>query len=373
MNRVRKFFTLVFPSMLAGGLLFGSAFGHASAGPDASMGFWPAPSDGSGGGASGSDRAHRARAPRTAQAPHPTPRPAPRPVPPAPPAPPEPPSPPHGAKRGVSFMFHDGKLRVDGIDDFARQQIDAVRQMMRSNPNIPPAVRAKVLARLDKARAGIDRRLRNLSVSDLDQFGDEMDKMGDEIEKAMEGLEEEMEQLGEQLGKDFTKKFAKDFAKNFSPGQFKFDFHSDSDDSDPGHSNDGSSSDDDDDDHDSSAALSTDVDIDVDADLSDAVRDLKGMSLKPAQRDQLVKIRTTSERSVASAKKQLDDASHRLEVALGDLNTSMTDIERYVDQISSHEAAIRKARLLAWVQARRVLDDGQRQKIEAAAAKKKHR
>ena len=46
------------------------------------------------------------------------------------------------------------------------------------------------------------------------------------------------------------------------------------------------------------------------------------------------------------------------------------EITRLVDQISAQEAVIRKSRILAWAQARRVLDDGQRKKIEDAAKKK---
>ena len=46
----------------------------------------------------------------------------------------------------------------------------------------------------------------------------------------------------------------------------------------------------------------------------------------------------------------------------------MTDAEvaKYVDQISAQEAALRKARLLAWVSARRLLDTAQKAKLQAA-------
>ena len=59
-----------------------------------------------------------------------------------------------------------------------------------------------------------------------------------------------------------------------------------------------------------------------------------------------------------------------LRAALGNPATSDADITRLVDQISAQEAVIRKARILAWAQARRVLDDGQRKKIEDASKKK---
>jgi hypothetical protein len=80
-----------------------------------------------------------------------------------------------------------------------------------------------------------------------------------------------------------------------------------------------------------------------------------------------VRLRTTYDRQIAVARKQLEDASQRLEEAIRDPRTSDTEIARYVDQVSAHEAEIRKARLLTWVSARRLLDDTQRKKIEDAA------
>jgi hypothetical protein len=117
--------------------------------------------------------------------------------------------------------------------------------------------------------------------------------------------------------------------------------------------------------------MAPDVDIDVDdSDLKDAIQDLKDVALKPAQRDAIGKLRADSDKTVAVAKKQLDDLSSKLHTALGNPATSDADIAKYVDQISAQEAAIRKARILAWVNARRVLDDAQRKKIEDAAKKK---
>jgi Spy/CpxP family protein refolding chaperone len=111
-------------------------------------------------------------------------------------------------------------------------------------------------------------------------------------------------------------------------------------------------------------------DDDSDADTRGAIRDLSDLTLRPAQRDQIVKLRSSYEQQIAVARKQLDDASRRLEVALADPKASDADISRYVDQVSAHEAAIRKARLLTWVNARRVLDDAQRKQVEDASRKR---
>jgi Spy/CpxP family protein refolding chaperone len=114
-----------------------------------------------------------------------------------------------------------------------------------------------------------------------------------------------------------------------------------------------------------------DVDVDIDVDPRGGLGDLPDLTLKPGQREQIVKLRMSYEKEITVVRKQLDDASRRLEVALADPRTSDVEIAKYVDQVSSHEAAIRKARLLTWVNARRVLDEAQRKKIEDAAGKRR--
>jgi Spy/CpxP family protein refolding chaperone len=252
-----------------------------------------------------------------------------------------------------SVSLRDGKVHLGGLEGFARYHLDAVRVMIRNDPSIPPDVRDRVLARLDKARAIIERRVRGMQTTDLDKIGEEMEKMGEELEEAMEGLEEEMEKLGDKLGQDLARRLGRDLARGLRPG-IRFDPRDR--DRDRRHGRD-HGHDDDDDDH-------------IDADSRGAIRDLPDLTLKPAQRAQIVKLRTSYEQQIAVARKQLDDASRRLEIALADPRTSDADIARYVDQVSSHEAAIRKARLLTWVNARRLLDDEQRQKIEDAAGKR---
>ena len=381
MSRARKLFTTIIPALVAGGLLFGTASGHASAG-DGPAELWPYDADayadpGAADADGDADGARRAPARRTADARrHRTPPMAPMPpappvppaaddgpMPPAPSAPPAPPMPP-GARKGgpgrISISVHNGKVQIDGVEIFARHQLDAVREMIRNNPNLPPDVRDRALARLDNARGILERRLKNLSITDLDKLGDELEKMGDELERAMEGLEEEMGRFGDKLGRDLARRLGKDLARSFKPGRIQIDR---SDDTDGDRDADGG--DDGDDDH----AVVVTPDAGLDDEARDAIRDLKDLTLKPAQRDQLAKLRVTSDEEIARARKQLDDASKRLEIALADVKTSDADIARYVDQVSVHEAAIRKARLLAWVNARRLLDDAQRQKIEEAARK----
>ena len=99
---------------------------------------------------------------------------------------------------------------------------------------------------------------------------------------------------------------------------------------------------------------------------SAVIADLDDIALKPSQRDKIAKLRASSDAEVAMAQKRLDDASKRLETALADTKTTDAQVALLVDQVSSHEAAIRKARLLAWVGARRVLDADQIQKLEQA-------
>jgi hypothetical protein len=366
MSRIRRLATLILPSVIAGGLVFGTAFGQTSGEDDDAQGA----SDGG-----DEDAARRAPARRTADGHRvpplpPAPPPPGTPVPPAPPVPPVPPGgwgqpPPGTPVRGgggrFSVTIRDGKVHIDGLEGFTRQHLDHVREMIRNHPGIPQDVRDRALARLDRARAVLERRLRNLNVADLDQLGDEMEKMGEELEKAMEGLEEEMDKLGEKLGKDFAKQLGKDLAKGLRP-RLRIDRDRDRD-RDHDHGDDH----DDDDDHDRVAVAPDD---DSDADTRGAIRDLSDLTLRPAQRDQIVKLRASYEQQIAVARKQLDDASRRLEVALADPKASDADISRYIDQVSAHEASIRKARLLTWVNARRLLDDAQRKQVEDASRKR---
>ena len=264
---------------------------------------------------------------------------------------------PHsGAGGGISISVNGNKVQVHGIDAMVQGQLEAVRQMVRNNPNIPKDLRDKIFSRIDKVKGIVDKRVKNLKVSDLDRLEEELEEMGQELEGAMEGLEEDLEKLGVKLGKDFAGKLGK--------GKIKIDLGKQK------HLPDLDDVDDDVDDVDDdvdSIPMSPNVDDD---DMRDAIGDLKDLALSPNQKDRISKLAADSDRNVAEAKRQLDAKSDQLEAALADSKTSDSAIARMVDEISSHEAQIRKARLLAWVNARRVLDDSQRKKIEAAAQKR---
>ena len=77
------------------------------------------------------------------------------------------------------------------------------------------------------------------------------------------------------------------------------------------------------------------------------------------KRDQSYRDRAAKENRTYDAKKYNDWRKMFLEMG------------KSIDAVTQQEAAIRKARILAWVNARRVLDDAQRKKVEAAAAKAK--
>ncbi|MBL9014595.1 MAG: hypothetical protein JNL83_10490 [Myxococcales bacterium] len=338
MSRIRTLFTVVVPSMIAGGLLFHSLPGRASAGDREMFGYWPAASD--------------AAAPLVAQGPKPPAPPAPAPTPPTPKTPPAAPTPPAKVRAGggVSVSINNGKVSIDGVHDLVLGQLDTARDSIKNNQAIPKDVRDKIAARLDKVRASVDKRLKNISVTDFDQLEKEMEAMGEEIEAAMDGLDEDLEKLGDKIGKDVAKQLGKDFGKKWNKS-FKFDFDSDDDDDDLG------------------AVDVPDVDDDDD-DMKDAIKDLRDLALDKTQKEKINKLRAESDQKVAAAKKQLDELSEKLQTALGNPATTDADISRMVDQISAQEATIRKARIVAWAQARRLLDDAQRKRVEDAARKK---
>ncbi len=273
-------------------------------------------------------------------------------VPPIAPMPPMPPMPPiPGAGSGFSVQLDGGKLEIAGLKGFVDQQLDDALAKVAAEKSLPPQVRDKLTKRLAKIRDKLGKRLDKLDITDIDQLGDELGDMGDEIGQEMEGFGDEMEKWGDQYGKDFAKDFK--FKWNKDPhGKINGHLHARADD---------------DDDDDDDADVSVPDPSDDDDDIKDALRDLGDLALKPAQRDAIGKLRTESDKQVATAKKELDRQSDALKGLLASPNASDADVARAVDAVSSQEAAIRKARLLAWVDARRVLDAGQRARVEAAA------
>lgn len=328
----------IFASILLGGVLFGSAFSQADSGQRYGN-YWPS-----------SDATVVAQAdPRPMPAPAPRPPSAPA-VPAAPPAPRAPAAPHVGS--GVSVQIHDGKIQIDGVSDLVDNAIHEAQGAIKTS-GLPADVRDKLQKRLDKVKDTVKNRLSHLDASNLDQLGEELSKMGDEIGKQMDEFGKEMEKYGKQAGKGSMKDFGKGWSGH--GGHFKWD------------SKDKDKDDDDDDD----ADLPSAPDVDDADDLDDAVKSLGDLSLKPPQREQIQKLRAESDRQVAAAKKQLDQASDTLKKQLESSATSDADIARSIDAVTQQEAAIRKARILAWHSARRVLDDAQRKKVEDTAAKAK--
>lgn len=276
------------------------------------------------------------------------------PTPPTPPRPPRPPRPPHvSGSGGFNINIHDGRVQIDGLETMVDAQIDAALQGIAHDDNIPPQVRAKVTARLEKVRAKVKKRLAKIDTTDPQRLGEELGQLGEEIGQEMEQFGEEMDKFGADMDK-WGKQFEKNWGKNF-----KYQFHT-------------NDNDDRDDDHDDDRDDENDDEADHDIDMP-AVRDLGDLKLKAPQRDALRKLRAESEAKVANAKRELERAEAQLQKALENVNASDADIARAIDAVAQQEATIRKARILTWVNARRMLDDSQRQKVEGAARKGKTR
>jgi hypothetical protein len=198
---------------------------------------------------------------------------------------------------------------------------------------------------------------------DIDKLGPEVERMGDEIEKAMEGLDKDLEHLGDKLGKNLSDKISRDFAKRGLPGRPPVVIdHSDGNDDDA----DDDSGDDDDNDMGLPATAEDALDP---SDVRDRIAALKAVSLDPSQKAKLAKLRADSEAEIRSAQAERDEMSSKLHARLGDAAASEGEISSLIDRISAKEAAIRKARILTWVKARKLFNAEQQKKIEAALRK----
>jgi hypothetical protein len=344
--KIRTFLTIVLPSMLAGGLLFGSAPGHADAGRTV-LGFWSGASDLGGTTVAQATGSGATKAPPLPPAP-PTPPAARAPaVPPVAPTPPVPPA-PH-SKHGINISIHDGKIMIDGVQEIIDSQLDTALTALKNAKGMPPDMREKLEKRLGKLRDKLGKRLGKLDANDLDQLGEQLGEVGEEIGQEMESFGHDMDKWGQ----DFGKQFGKDFAKKFQHGTMHGHMmHDDI----RGHMMN------DDDDND----LPEPPDVDDDDELESALSDLGDLSLKPDQRDQIKKIRADSDAKIAQAKKELDKLSENLKGQLARPDATDADVSKAVDAVSQQEAVIRKARILAWMSARRVLEAAQRTKIENA-------
>ena len=349
MSTTRTIFTICVPSMIVGAVVFSSAFGRADSGRDVDD--WPS-----------SDSTIVAQADPP---PAPRPGPAPRPVAPVAPVGPVGPAGPAGPLDGIAVEIHDGKVTISGVPEVVGSALRSAHDAINSS-GLPRAAKDKLNQHIDNVRTKIQARLSHLDIANLDQLGDEMNKMGDELGKEMDELGKEMEKYGDVLGKDLGTNLAnalsvgKNFSKSLGPKGFHVSINGVR-----GTLN----ADDDGDDE----KLGSPPDVDDDDALDDAVSDLGDLSLRGPQRDQIQKLRSDSDRAVATAKKQLDRASDALKKQLDNPATNDAEIARSIDVVTQQEAAIRKARILAWHDARRVLDDAQRKKVEDAAAKAKQR
>jgi hypothetical protein len=121
------------------------------------------------------------------------------------------------------------------------------------------------------------------------------------------------------------------------------------------------------DDSDDADDIDSIADLDDADDLADAMKDLGKLKLEPDQRAQLRRLRADSDQKVQRAKVDLDRASETLRSQLENGKASDQEIARSIDNVTKLESDIRKARILAWVNARRLLDDSQRKRVESAA------
>lgn len=232
---------------------------------------------------------------------------------------------------GINISVHDGQVDIDGLGDYIDSQLDQAMDKI-DDADLPPAVRAKLKAHLGEMRAKLGKRLSHLNAKDMQQLGEELGQMGDE--------------LGKELGDDVAREL-KDAGMSLGKGGSGFHVHVDADDDDDGDVG--------------------DLPGDDDDDLDDAARDLGDLSLTPAQRQAIQKLRTDSDQQVKAAKQALAAASKQLRQDIDNAATSDAELSKAIDAVAQQEAAIRKARILAWHAARRVLDDAQRKKVEGAA------
>jgi hypothetical protein len=241
---------------------------------------------------------------------------------------------------------HDGRVNIDGIGEMVDAQLAAAQQQLDHATGLSPDLRARVQKRLDAARKRMAKRLRNLRGVDFEKLGEELGRMGEELGKEMEELGEEMEEMGEQMGHHFAGPPVPPTPPRppVPPTPPRAD---DNDEDLP--------------------------DVELEQDDSPDVRDLGDLSLSQQQRLTLAKIRADAKRQLEDAKRELARAEKILEGDLANVSIDDRDLERAIDQVSAQEAAIRRARIIQWVKARRVLDADQRRRVEQKAASVKSR
>jgi hypothetical protein len=258
------------------------------------------------------------------------------------------------------------------------------RAQLANAHDLPPGMRDKLDKRLDKLQAKLDKRLAKINVTNVDELGEQLGEIGNDIGEEMQGLGEELgsagaawaQQLGQQLGQGFQihgpmqsgdgsfhwdmgdgNDADEDDAPSPSPNPHphprpqvhaQVDVHADGDDGDD----------------DNDADQNDDADHGND---DDAVAPLGDLGLSDAQHGEIAKLRADTERQVAAARADVARLSEDLRTQLANPSVTDAQVSAAVDAISAKEAAIRKARILAWVTARRALDAAQRSRVENAA------
>ncbi len=264
---------------------------------------------------------------------------------------------------------------LDGIRSLVRGRLSAARQAIAA-ANMPPPLRAKVLARFDKVNSIVDRRLAKIDFRNLDQLEAQMEGLGEEIEEAMDGLEDEIEALAKNdpnLKRQLKQLGDLDFDMSFG----------------------GRGRDHDDDDDDKAwrwatppappappsgpaapmppmppvapappAGYGYDYDVQGSAGYDDSAFDGAALQLRPDQRNNLRAVRQQADAQIKVAKKTLDKLSDQLSTALRNPNAQPAEVNGLVDAISANEATIRKARINSWLRARNLLDARQRGVLE---------
>ncbi len=269
----------------------------------------------------------------------------------------------------VTINGHVGLSALDGIRAMVRGRLAGARTAILHS-NMPPQLRDRALARFDKVNAIVNRKLTKIDLSDLDQLGEQMEELGEEIEEAMEGIEDELEELAK--SDPTLRRQLKQLG-----GDLKFEDNDGDGDDDswglsmpvppvppvppvapvapvppvpplpplpPGPI---------------AGWSSTDV-----PGYNSRSFDGSDLKLRPDQRTSLRAVRQQSDATISVAKKELDKLSAQLDSALRNKNTAPNQALRLVDAISAQEAIIRKARVSAWLQSRALLDDDQRATLE---------
>lgn len=258
------------------------------------------------------------------------------PTPPTPPTAPKGPKPPKPPKAPKPPAFPD----IDGIVKRELQTaLGGTIAELEDNDDIPPSIKARILKSLKKAQSSGDPQ-DLIDLSDLNGLGADLsDKITDEVERALK-----------QAGKAAKIRIRKggvhiDLGGDpWAPGAHSSPF----DDPDLGwlrglpfgpFSGDVDPPD-----------LDLDLDLDFDLDF-----DPDDVQLDPAKVTALEKIAADEDKITGPAQKKVVELGRQLKKVVAGANPNQAEIDRLVDAITAEEAKIRKARLGALTQTRKVI------------------